>query len=218
MNASVNPSSKDRLTADQRANEPSMEEILASIRRIISETDTRPTSAAAPVPAPVPAPVIVEKRIDTVSHMPKSQDSTRRQEATVKYEPASKPEPVIKRDETIIPMVANKPAVAEPIRANFADFFEQTAPPLRGTMQAEFQAEPEKAAPVGMLSTESNQAVAGAFAALSTVQSVKNKQNMDELVTGILKPMLKTWLDDNLPVLVEKLVRAEIERVSRGGN
>jgi cell pole-organizing protein PopZ len=29
--------------------------------------------------------------------------------------------------------------------------------------------------------------------------------------------MLKTWLDDNLPVIVERLVRVEIERVARGG-
>jgi cell pole-organizing protein PopZ len=33
----------------------------------------------------------------------------------------------------------------------------------------------------------------------------------------MLRPMLKQWLDDNLPVMVERLVRAEIERVARGG-
>ena len=31
----------------------------------------------------------------------------------------------------------------------------------------------------------------------------------------MLRPMLKAWLDDNLPPLVERLVRAEIERVAR---
>ena len=36
------------------------------------------------------------------------------------------------------------------------------------------------------------------------------------LVREMLRPMLKVWLDDNLPSLVERLVRAEIERVSRG--
>jgi cell pole-organizing protein PopZ len=39
---------------------------------------------------------------------------------------------------------------------------------------------------------------------------------VDELVREMLRPMLKAWLDDNLPSLVERLVRAEIERVSRG--
>ncbi len=33
----------------------------------------------------------------------------------------------------------------------------------------------------------------------------------------MMRPMLKQWLDDNLPVIVERLVRAEIERVARGG-
>ena len=36
-------------------------------------------------------------------------------------------------------------------------------------------------------------------------------------VRELLRPLLKTWLDDNLPTMVERLVRAEIERVARGG-
>ena len=32
----------------------------------------------------------------------------------------------------------------------------------------------------------------------------------------MLRPMLKSWLDDNLPGVVDRIVRAEIERVSRG--
>ena len=36
------------------------------------------------------------------------------------------------------------------------------------------------------------------------------------IVQDMLRPMLKSWLDENLPVVVERLVRAEIERVSRG--
>lgn len=40
---------------------------------------------------------------------------------------------------------------------------------------------------------------------------------LNEIVRDMLRPMLKGWLDDNLPVLVERLVRAEIERVARGG-
>ena len=40
--------------------------------------------------------------------------------------------------------------------------------------------------------------------------------SLEDLVREMLKPMLKAWLDDNLPNMVERLVRAEIERVSRG--
>jgi uncharacterized protein len=32
-----------------------------------------------------------------------------------------------------------------------------------------------------------------------------------------MRPMIKNWLDDNLPNIVERLIKAEIERVARGG-
>jgi cell pole-organizing protein PopZ len=34
----------------------------------------------------------------------------------------------------------------------------------------------------------------------------------------MLRPMLKNWLDDNLPAIVGRLVRAEIQRVARSGH
>ena len=43
-----------------------------------------------------------------------------------------------------------------------------------------------------------------------------NARTLEDLVKEMLRPMLKAWLDDNLPGLVERIVRAEIERVSRG--
>jgi cell pole-organizing protein PopZ len=45
---------------------------------------------------------------------------------------------------------------------------------------------------------------------------VQNARTLEDLVREMLRPMLKAWLDDNLPGMVERLVRAEIERVSRG--
>lgn len=44
----------------------------------------------------------------------------------------------------------------------------------------------------------------------------QSTRTVEDLVQDMLRPMLKAWLDDNLPSLVERLVRAEIERVSRG--
>ena len=41
--------------------------------------------------------------------------------------------------------------------------------------------------------------------------------SFDEMAEEMLRPMLQDWLDNNLPTLVEKLVREEIERVARGG-
>ena len=60
-------------------------------------------------------------------------------------------------------------------------------------------------------------AVDSAFDALAHTVLVQNAQHpLEDLVRQMLRPMLKTWLDDNLPGLVQRLVRAEIERVARG--
>jgi uncharacterized protein len=68
----------------------------------------------------------------------------------------------------------------------------------------------------GLLSPRTTAAVDLAFNTLAQTVLVQNSRTLEELVREMLKPMLKAWLDDNLPGLVERLVRAEIERVSRG--
>lgn len=67
-----------------------------------------------------------------------------------------------------------------------------------------------------LLSQHTSSAVSSAFGALSNSMFSGDSRTVDELVREMLRPMLKAWLDDNLPSLVERLVRAEIERVSRG--
>jgi cell pole-organizing protein PopZ len=67
-----------------------------------------------------------------------------------------------------------------------------------------------------LLSSETSAAVDSAFNALAQTVLVQNARTLEDLVREMLRPMLKTWLDDNLPGMVERLVRAEIERVSRG--
>jgi cell pole-organizing protein PopZ len=67
-----------------------------------------------------------------------------------------------------------------------------------------------------LLSEETTAAVDSAFNALAQTVLVQNARTLEDLVREMLRPLLKSWLDDNLPSLVERLVRAEIERVSRG--
>ena len=67
-----------------------------------------------------------------------------------------------------------------------------------------------------LLSGATVAAVNSAFNALAHTVLVQNARTLEDLVREMLRPMLKTWLDDNLPGLVERLVRAEIERVARG--
>lgn len=65
-----------------------------------------------------------------------------------------------------------------------------------------------------LVSPPTNEAVAASFGALSRAVAA-NARSMEDVVSEALRPMLKSWLDDNLPALVEKLVKAEIERLTR---
>lgn len=68
-----------------------------------------------------------------------------------------------------------------------------------------------------LLSPATDASVASSFNALATTMFFQNSGKIDQAVREMLRPMLQRWLDDNLPVMVEQLVRAEIERVARGG-
>jgi uncharacterized protein len=65
-----------------------------------------------------------------------------------------------------------------------------------------------------LISREVNNAVHAAFNALAQTVLVNNSRTLEDLVREIFQPILKVWLDDNLPGMVERLVRAEIEQIS----
>ena len=67
-----------------------------------------------------------------------------------------------------------------------------------------------------LLSPEANEAVALSFGALSANLEVRSAELADSMVRDMLRPMVKEWLDDNLPTMVERLVRDEIQRIARG--
>jgi cell pole-organizing protein PopZ len=74
----------------------------------------------------------------------------------------------------------------------------------------------EQAAPeAGLLSREATAAVGSAFNTL-TATVKKHEPTLEDIVRETLRPMLKSWLDENLPHVVERMVQAEIERVTRG--
>lgn len=68
-----------------------------------------------------------------------------------------------------------------------------------------------------LISAEAGAQVAAAFDDLSRAIRDGHMKSMEQMAREMLRPMLQEWLDDNLPRLVEKLVREEIERVARGG-
>jgi cell pole-organizing protein PopZ len=67
-----------------------------------------------------------------------------------------------------------------------------------------------------LISNATLSAVDSAFNSLAHTVLGNNARTLEDLVKEMLRPMLKSWLDDNLPGLVDRIVRAEIERVSRG--
>jgi cell pole-organizing protein PopZ len=70
-----------------------------------------------------------------------------------------------------------------------------------------------------ILSNAPAQSVQSAFSRLaeSVVARAVNELSLEELTAELLRPLLKQWLDENLPAMVERLVREEIERVARTG-
>ena len=66
------------------------------------------------------------------------------------------------------------------------------------------------------MSSATAAAVDSAFNALAHTVLVQNAKTLEDLVKEMLRPMLQHWLDNNLPTMVERLVRQEIERVARG--
>lgn len=178
-----------------------MEEILASIRRIIADDQDGPRAVAnlAPAstdfrddvldlaelsqPAPAPAPKLELEHEDV---------SFRDSDNQIDFDAI----PIDDEDEPAPPMF-HAPPPPPPAPAPAA----APAPPRADTL----------------LSSTADATVAGAFNMLSSTVLSNNPRTLEDLVSEMLRPMLKAWLDDNLPPLVERLVRAEIERVSRGG-
>ena len=83
------------------------------------------------------------------------------------------------------------------------------------TLTSDEKAGAKRVTEAGLLSREATSAVGSAFSTLT--ETVKKHQpTLEDVVRESLRPMLKSWLDENLPRLVEQMVQAEIERVARG--
>jgi cell pole-organizing protein PopZ len=198
-----------------KAQEPSMEEILASIRRIIADDDVpkdRPKDA--PNPAAVAAKAAAEPALGPVAK--NSQDDIDAMLAGFEAELHEPDEtPPAESDAEVLELTESMQA-----KSAFATI---DGPPDVVFSEAP---EPERSAPPPeepwpmpdrtLLSPRTTAAVDMAFNSLAHTVLVQNSRTLEDLVKEMLKPMLKTWLDDNLPNMVERLVRAEIERVSRG--
>ena len=200
------------MNAQAKPNEPSMEEILASIRRIIADDEVKPAEDAAPEPAPAAvvepaAPDVDEDVLDLGA------------EAALVTAPAPQPEAPppepehIDSDIDFLDIPGPTPELAQQAPATPVQAFVPS--PEYAPNQPAFVAPSFDMAQ--LLSDQTSSAVTSAFGQLAHTVLSNNARTLEDLVKDMLKPMLKTWLDDNLPTMVERLVRAEIERVARGG-
>jgi cell pole-organizing protein PopZ len=203
-----------------------MEEILASIRRIIADDEA--TKPARPEPVPAPPPAAAAPPPPPPRPAPPPPRPAPAPVAEFKAPPPPPPEPpppaadVLDLTEAMAapsPPPAAAPPAFRTIDAQsdvvFADRPLESEPPVRVVEEARRQF--EQAAPDrSLLSVTTAAAVDSAFNSLAHTVLGTNARTLEDLVKEMLRPMLKAWLDDNLPNLVERIVRAEIERVSRG--
>ena len=225
------------MTQPAKSQEPSMEEILASIRRIIADDDankTAPRPAEPPPQAVAPAPAA---RPSPPPQAPPPPPRVAPPEPSIDEAVAADPEPMAEVEDQAsdildlteqmeAPMPAPAPKAAAQFRTIDGSFDvsydeEKPAPQMPESPRRAFASDDS---PPPRIEERSNQLLSGvtsaavdsAFNTLAQTVLVQNARTLEDLVREMLRPMLKAWLDDNLPGMVERLVRAEIERVSRG--
>jgi len=207
-------SASAQTSAEQRAHEPSMEEILASIRKIIADDQILPLSRRAEEPASAPAPAPVEQpRADGAATQ---RPPVRRERFGFREElPAPGAAPLPRPQRAAIPRppaLDEFDALTRP--AEPAPQFTASAPEPAPVAPAPQPQAPAPEAP-RLLSPSTDAQLATSFGALNTTVMLQESGVIEDSVKEMLRPMLKQWLDDNLPGIVERLVRQEIERVAR---
>lgn len=217
----------------QEAREPSMEEILASIRRIIADDKPavqQPPAAEAAQAETANSQADIDAMLAGLDDEPEpaaasaddvlelTEDMALPGAAADAGWDSSEPDDDLEFTETAVNEAdaadldrdqAEPDDGFDPLRAQPEDF-----EPRGFSRRDEDSFERMAAAP--MLSQATVSAVESAFNSLATTVLSNNARTLEDLVKEMLRPMLKSWLDDNLPTLVERIVRAEIERVSRG--
>ena len=172
--------------------DPSMDDILASIRKILNEDEQEAATVSA---APAAVPGAIELTPDMMITPPETLASPAVAPAVMEVAEPSAPEP--------------EPAPA----------FEPMPPPPPPQSEPFLMSLEPQAAPSGLVDPTAAAAAASAFGQLSRLAQERGAAvsrsgpTIEDMVREELRPMLKAWLDAHLPATVERLVRAEIERV-----
>ena len=233
------------LSEDRQTNEPSMEEILASIRRLIAEDEAELGAAPALSDGRRPSPGRVAQAWTgaPAAGEPEATSGLALQGEGAFHE--SKAAPIEEGEAHSLrapgqPQVSSLGALsaagelatqgpgeddAESEMATLAE--PMMAEELMAQDEAFLMEEPEEAAGFAeveaperapaLVSADAAASITAQFQSLAASRVLNDSGLLHEYAREMLRPMLRAWLDDNLPTLVERLVRAEIERVARGG-
>ncbi len=174
--------------------EPSIEEILDSIRQIIADDDEAPESAPAPVAASAPPPQqsAVQK---PVTAKPKDDDIIELRDRV--EEPVARPAP---------PPPPSPPPVREPATTVHVEMKDLN--PVMDT-------DPNDAIEA-IITRHAESATAKAFSELSQRVNIEKGGNItvEDIVRYEVRPMLRAWIDKYMPGIVERLLQKELEKIS----
>jgi cell pole-organizing protein PopZ len=179
--------------SETTSQEPTMEEILASIRRIISEDDAPAAEGEEAAAAEEPA-------------------------AAAEPEPEPEPEPAAAAPE---PVAVAEPEPAPPAEEEALELTEKVEThgdlDVLPTAAPEPVSEPAPAPLAALVSEQASNAAASAFGQLSAaILMPPGDRTLEDVVRELLRPLLQQWLDANLPGIVQQTVEAEVERIARG--
>ncbi len=203
-----------------------MEEILASIRRIIADDDASKT-AKPPEPAAAPSrPAPTANSQDDIDAMLANVDppavtpgadvlDLTEAMATPARAADAGPAPTFRTIDAASDVIFTDRA-PDPPAEPAVRIIEEPRRPVPPPAPPPPAAAPPPAPDRALISASTVAAVDSAFNTLAHTVIGQNARTLEDLVKEMLRPLLKSWLDDNLPGVVDRIVRAEIERVSRG--
>jgi cell pole-organizing protein PopZ len=217
--------------------EPSMDEILSSIRQIIADDDAGAAPKKPVTPTPPPARSFIPQPVEPEPLALSSEQILRDTAAEDGAKPglsfsellggaSSAPDldaTLVDPDDISFDLDEDEPApapvFAPPPRAA-VPAYERPAPrPAASVAMAAPMPDPSLSSDIAeqLLDPTTQSAVKSTFARLSGLSIVTSGVTIEDMMREMLRPMLKEWLDENLPSVVERMVEKEIARVSRGG-
>ena len=187
--------------ATDEQQEPTMEEILASIRKIISDGDVEADDVADAVEAaPEPSIIDPDAEHDEVLELTEmvNEDGTVTDLSDIED---------IESDDGEAVEVETEPENPDFEKEFVITDADATIPP--GTSKMELLSDRPAVETAGSFAS-----LAGAVSASQGVPIGNPNKTLEDLVKDVLRPMLREWLDDNLPPLVERLVEREINKLA----